>query len=200
MNGDWAGWLIGLVDGAFMGFYSQTRRNARRLTRLGIALLPLMMLLVGSCKTSQVSDNFLGQTKTAQFRAALFPDRVTAQGTDYHPASGYVSRAQKFVEGDPNALSRLTEQEIGYLFGKPSMERKDADARIWQYKASGCVVDFFFYDDKNAKNASPVSYIDYRLKADLEPGSAPRSEPVTAHSQSKCLRKIATGDFPTFGG
>lgn len=179
-----------------MGFYWHVRRNARRLSRLLLAMLPLMVLLVGSCKTSEVTDNFARKNDVTQLRAALFPDRV--ETADYHPAGGYVARAQDFVQSNPAALTKLTEQEIGFLFGKPSMERKDADARIWQYKTPSCVVDVFFYGDHNAQD--PVSYVDYRIKADLEQGAAPRTEPLPQQNQSKCLRKIVRGDFDSYRG
>ena len=183
-----------------MALYRHMRRNARRLTRLGFALVPLMMLLVGSCKVSEVSDNFTGQEKMAQLRSALFPDRAVERDGSYTPAGGYVSRAQKFVESDPAALTRLTEQEIGFMYGKPSMERKDADARVWQYKTASCVVDFFFYDDKDGRAESPVSYVDFRLKQDLDAATAPRTEPVSERGQGKCLKRIVSGSFDSFKG
>lgn len=183
-----------------MAFYCHMRRNARRLTRLGFALVPLMMLLVGSCKVSEVSDTFTGQEKASQLRAALFPDRAASHNGGYMPAGGYVSRAQKFVEGDPKALTRLTEQEIGFMYGKPTMERKDADARVWQYKTAACVVDFFFYDDKDGRDESPVSYVDFRLKQDLDGATAPRTEPVSERGQGKCLKRIVSGSFASTRG
>lgn len=182
-----------------MGFYGHMRQNARRLTRLGFALLPLMMLLVGSCKMSEVTDNFTGKDETARLRTALFPDRHVVKNEAYRPAGGYVLRAQKFVEGQPEALSRLTEKEIGYLFGKPSMERKDAEARVWQYRTDTCAVDVFFYES-GAEDGSPVSFVDYRIGADLDPEAAPRDEPLTERGQSKCLRRIVRGDFEPFNG
>lgn len=181
--------LVAAADSLFMAFYAHMRRNARRITRLVIAFLPLMMLLVGSCKTSQTGvTTFV--TGMDQLRAALFPDRAIARDADYHPAAGYVARARGFVVGDPAALEHLTQEDIGFIFGQPAMQRKDADARIWQYKSGACVVDFYFYDQPGQKEAS-VAYVDFRLKTDLIPGSAPRSEPVTLQSQSKCLKKIA---------
>jgi hypothetical protein len=197
---DGMGWLIGMVDQGLMALYLHARSNARRLTRLGLALLPLMMLLVGSCKVEEVSDNFAGQGQTAQLRAALFPDRAVAQG-EYHPAGGYVARALKFVEGRPDALTRLTDREIGFLYGRPTTERKDADARVWQYKTSACVVDFFFYDDaRDGNDESPVSFVDYRLRQDLDPESAPREEPVPDIGRTRCLKKIAGGAQPSTRG
>jgi hypothetical protein len=188
---DPAAWLLGVADGAFMGFYAHMRRNARRITRLAVAFLPLMMLLVGSCKTQSEGMNnlFIG---VDQLRAALFPDRIIARDeADYQPAPGYVSRARGYVEGDPASLQHLTEQEIKFMFGAPAMQRTDADARIWQYKSGACVVDFYFYDDPAHKGESAVAYVDFRLKEDLMPGGAPRTEPIALHSQSKCLKKIA---------
>lgn len=187
---DPSGFIVALADEAFMALYRAARRNARRLTRLGFALLPLMMLLVGSCKVSEVTDNFAGREKSAQFRAALFPDRAFASGGDYQPAGGYVSRAQDFVAGNPDSLTRLTEMEIGFLYGRPERERRDANARVWQYKTASCVVDFFFYDDKDNLGASPVSFVDFRLKKDLDPEAEPRTAPVSAPGQGKCLKKI----------
>jgi hypothetical protein len=186
---DPAAWLLGIADEAFMGFYAHMRRNARRITRLVIAFLPLMMLLVGSCKqSSTISDLFTG---VDQLRAALFPDRMIARDAAYQPAAGYVSRALGYVEGDPASLQHLTEQEIKFMFGEPAMKRRDADARIWQYKGGACVVDFYFYDDAAHKGESAVAYVDFRLHDDLLPGTAPRTEPVSLHAQSKCLKRIA---------
>jgi hypothetical protein len=76
------------------------------------------------------------------------------------------------------------------MFGDPTMQRRDADARIWQYKSGACVVDFYFYDDPAHKGESAVSYVDFRLKDDPASG-APRTEPVSLRGQSKCLKKIA---------
>lgn len=186
---------ITAVDEAFMGFYQQVQRNSRRAMRLMLALLPLVLLLVGSCKTSDTAANtFTAATPMAQFRAALFPDRAALADESYRPASGYVARARDYIEGDPESLNRLTEDEVAYIFGKPDMERRDADARIWQYRAPGCVVDFFFYDQKPGAGSgarSAVSYVDFRLQEDLEPGSAARMAVVPADSQSACLDKIA---------
>lgn len=172
-----------------MGFYAHIRRNAKRMTRLAVAFLPLMMLLVGSCKTqsSGMNDIFTGMD---ELRNALFPDRVIARDADYHPAAGFVTRARGYVEGDPASLQHLTEQEIKFMFGEPAMKRRDADARIWQYQGGACVVDFYFYDDASHKGQSAVAYVDFRLKNDLQ-GEAPRVETISLRSQSKCLKRIA---------
>jgi hypothetical protein len=190
---DPAGLLVDAVDGAFMGLYAQARSNAARMTRLGLTLVPLMMLLVGSCKTESASIHDSAQAGVDYLRTALFPDRVLARDAgDYAPAAGYVSRAQDFVAGDPATLMRLTQQEVAYLYGKPTMERRDADAKIWQYRSRACVVDFYFYEQEGHETESNVAFVDYRLKSDLVPGTPANDNPVTGRHQQRCLKKIAS--------
>ena len=155
------GHLAALLDGIFMFFYKHVYHNARRITRLAIAFLPLMMLLVGSCKTSEAPAAYGSNAGPEQFRTALFPDRVNFTGDAYYPAAGYIDRARRYVSGSPEAIEFLTGTEIAYLFGEPGMERHDADARVWQYQTENCTVDFFFYGEAGG---STVSYVDYRLR------------------------------------
>lgn len=174
--------FVALADRVLMMFYAQAARNIRSAARVLVALVPLVMLLVGSCKTAEMPGAYGGNAGDSQFRTALFPDRVNAVAADYKPAAGYVSRAQKFVTAAPEALTRLTTEEVSYIFGAPSVERHDAEATIWQYKVRGCVVDFYFYEGE--AGAAPVSYVDFRggdKAADI------------ADQQSACLRKIARG-------
>lgn len=156
--------LTAAADRMFMGFYGEVRKNARRISHLMITLLPLMMLLVGSCKTSELPGSYGGNASADQFRLALFPDRMLAGDTLYQPAAGYVSRAQKYIAGNPESLKLLTEQEVTFLFGRPDMERRDANAAIWQYTSDSCVIDFFFYDEPGLEDESRVAYVDQRTK------------------------------------
>lgn len=170
--------IVNALDRAFMSLYAHVRRNARRFMRLVALFLPLVLLLAASCKTSEMPGAYGSNAGPAQFRLALFPDQVHA-GVQYYPAAGYVSRARDYVAGDVSALTRLTEREVGYLFGKPEMERKDANARVWQYRTDSCVVDFYFY---GASDGRPVSYVDFRQSG----GAA-----ATPRARAKCLDKIA---------
>jgi hypothetical protein len=175
--------MIGRLDRGFMQFY----RNARRITRLAVALLPLMALLVGSCKTAEQPQAYNGSIGPEQFRGVLFPDRAGFQGANYSPAAGYVSAARGFVEDTPPALMMLTRQEIGYLYGRPALQRQDADAEVWQYKTGACVVDFYFY------GPDKLSYIDVRLKED---DMTFRAIPASARERSGCLHDVDAEDFP----
>jgi hypothetical protein len=183
-------WLAGTVDSALMLLYAHLRRNARRLSRLGLALLPLAVLLVGSCKTYESDTAYGGTQAPALFRLALFPDSRHAVSDDYQPARGYIARAQKYIAGEPAALTKLTEREIGYLFGKPSLERRDADARIWQYRTEGCVVDVYFYKNDAQKSGYDVSYVDFRSGEQLKVGGPIAEKPATSNHQSRCLRTL----------
>lgn len=175
--------LVAALDHVFMQFYAHARRNARRIAHLAIALLPLMVLLVGSCKTADVHGSYVKTSEAQRVRTAFFPDRVNFKGLEYYPAGGYIARAQKYVAQEPKALAALTDDEVGYLFGKPALTRHDADAKIMQYKAAACVVDFYFYGDKE------VAHIDVRLK---EAPAAALPEKV----REKCIgRVIDAGDF-----
>jgi hypothetical protein len=149
---------IGFLDRGLMAFYREIGQNTRRAVHIIVAILPLMMLLVGSCRTEDMPATYGSNAGAEQFRLALFPDRVHDASNDYRPAAGYVSRARTFVSGAPELLLRLTDREIEYMFGKPDMQRRDADARIWQYRAGDCVVDFYFY----GADKTPVSYVDAR--------------------------------------
>lgn len=193
-------WLVGAVDSAFMLFYAHLRRNARRLARLGLAMLPLAVLLVGSCKTYESATAYGSAEAPALFRQALFPDSrlAAAANDDYRPARGYINRAQKYISGDPEALMKLTEREISFLFGKPSMVRRDAAARIWQYRTDGCVVDVYFYKDEARQSGFDVSYVDFRSGEELKIGGPIANKPATQKNQSRCLRTlVSSGAAPS---
>lgn len=176
--------VINLLDRGLLFAYAEIRTNTRRLLNLIVALVPLMVLLVGSCKTSELPTAYGGSNKVSQLRMALFPDRpvTAAADADYTPATGYLKRARKFVQGEPEVLTQLTQEEVTYLFGKPKMERRDANARVWQYKNEGCVVDFYFYTEAGTSSA-PVSYVDYRLGG---------RDQADESQQGSCLKKIAS--------
>lgn len=169
------------LDNGFAFLCREARRNARRALHLVMAMLPLLALLVGSCKTSQ-STYLAGNAyeSPSTFQAALFPDRAGFQGVSYTPAAGYIRQARGFVEDAPQALMMLTRTEIGYIFGKPTLQRRDADAEVWQYKTEACVVNLYFYGNK------PLSFVDIRRTE----GNKLIAERPSLDEQSDCLRGI----------
>lgn len=186
--------IVDMLDRAMLSLYAGVRRNSRRIVRFVVVLLPLMLLLVGSCKTS-TPETAAYQPLAAEdrFRTALFPDRVNFTGMSYYPAEGYIARARSYVSDDPETLSMLTEQEITYLFGKPTMARKDAQASVWQYKTGTCVVDFYFYDQPGLEDESRVSFVDVRR---IGKDGRMQFKTVSEARKSDCFETVIDeGDF-----
>lgn len=155
---------------------------AQRL-RAVLVLMPLLMLLVGSCKTAELPGAYGSNAAPDQFRLALFPDQVRVKdATLYKPARGYVLRAQTYVASAPETLEKLTAREVDYLYGAPAWARKDtvAGANVWQYRQEDCVVDFYFYGDTDGRPA--VSYADVRQRHD--------ATPLQGDAQSGCLKAV----------
>ncbi|MBU6475893.1 MAG: hypothetical protein KGL10_01310 [Alphaproteobacteria bacterium] len=168
-----------LAERGFTLFCHHARRNARRISRLVLALAPLMVLMVGSCKTPQsayMADGAYVKVSARQLQKDLFPG--TSGGAD-RPAAGYIAEARDFVDNSPRALLMLTRADIGYIFGQPSFRRHDANAEVWQYKTRSCVIDFYFYGKK------PASYVDARLKD---------QSPVSGTRETQCLHDINADD------
>ena len=175
--------LVSIVDAAMMAFYASLRRNARRLARLTLAMVPMMMLLVGSCMTSQLPAVYGMGSGPEQTRTALFPDRAYAAQDSYKPAAGYVSRARSFVTSTPAVLHQMSEREITYIFGTHTQTRRDADAEVFQYVSDSCVVDFYFYAADNHPAARNVSHVDMRPRKITDNRETPQK-------RTQCLDRV----------
>jgi hypothetical protein len=161
----------------FTPFYRSIACYAHRIISL-IATL-VMLFMVGGCKATPVTNSAANVVAPAQeLQSFLFPDQAVTTAT-------YITRARNFVENMPQTMLMLTRDQIGYMFGKPSFHRHDADVEVWQYKTAACVVDFYFY----GKNQ--VSYIDTRHKDQT---------PAIASEVSSCLHTIDKKDFAGAGG
>jgi len=134
-------------------------------------ILPTLILLSGSSHADILSSNGMAANQS--------------------PNEAYITKVHNIVQNDPKYLLNLTKKEIGYLFGSPSFSRKDADAKVWQYKTKGCVVDFYFYDDKSLSDESSVSYIDMRFREELYPGSHSKTS-SSPKEQSRCLNDVVS--------
>lgn len=165
--------LVTLADAGLMRLYVQARRNASRIVRTAVALLPLIVLMVSSCKTAETASTL---TPAQQVRQALVPD---------HAAPAQSGRARAYVAAAPETLTLLTTREIGYLYGRPAFVRKDDGIQVWQYKTEGCLIDFYMYGDKTGADA--VSYVDVRRDGVLPVGR----EPLPAGVRTDCLRGLS---------
>ena len=160
--------LIDIIDRGLLTIYARVGMHLRRLMRLTVAVLPLVVLLVGSCKTAELPSAFHGRAADEQLRLALLPG---------YGGEATIERARDYVAAVPETMMSLTEREVSSLFGSPAVTRRDADAQIWQYRGEECVMDVYFY---GAGDSRPVTYVDYR-------GNASSSAPAS------CLNAIAPG-------
>jgi len=159
----------------FKPFYGSMARYAHRIISL-IATL-VLLFMVGGCKATPTTNTTSSIAPAQELQSFLFPEQAATTAT-------YISRARNFVESMPQTMMMLTRDQIGYMFGKPSFHRHDADAEVWQYKTSACVVDFYFYGKQQ------VSYIDTRHK---------NQTPATGSEISSCLHGIDKKDFAHAG-
>ena len=151
--------------------------------RLLTSVLPLMMLLVGSCKVEDLPGAYGGAGSPASFRLALFPDQLQAWGQqDYRPARGYIERAQRYIAGNPEAFELLSAREVVHVMGLPARRRRDADARVWQYADSDCVIDVYFYGETTGPAPALVAHTDVRRKGAF--GG------ISQRARENCLRQI----------
>ncbi|MDA0340382.1 MAG: hypothetical protein O3B74_02150 [Proteobacteria bacterium] len=51
------------------------------------------------------------------------------------------------TERDPERLLHMNRRTISGLLGKPEFVRREATARVWQYRIARCVLDLFLYDE-----------------------------------------------------
>jgi hypothetical protein len=84
------------------------------------------------------------------------------------------------LAADPQRFKGMSAAEIGGLLGKPSFQRKDAAAEIWQYygPSSACVLDLFIYPDQATLRVA---------HAEL------RSRGTGSSAASVCLKQILDG-------
>ena len=50
-------------------------------------------------------------------------------------------------ELDPRRLLRMRDGQVSDILGQPGFVRRDATARVWQYRTPACVLDLFLYDE-----------------------------------------------------
>ena len=51
------------------------------------------------------------------------------------------------TERDPERLLHMNRRTISSLLGKPEFVRREATARVWQYRIARCVLNLFLYDE-----------------------------------------------------
>lgn len=73
-----------------------------------------------------------------------------ARGTDSSASetkAGQQALAPAGPMTEPARLKGLNPLQVHAVLGKPGFTRRDAPAEIWQYRARGCTLDLFLYDE-----------------------------------------------------
>lgn len=114
--------------------------------RLGAHLGVLMVLILFGCETP---DNGLSAKKPSVPAKATDADgtvtKVKPQKTVVAPAT-IVTPPLNARDRDPRRLLHMNDKRVSSLLGAPQFVRKEAAARVWQYREKGCVLDLFLYD------------------------------------------------------
>ena len=72
------------------------------------------------------------------------PDNVT-------PGTKIVSVGPPFSGGerDPARLLKMREEKLTQILGRPGIVRREASARVWQYRTPSCVLNLYLYNEMN---------------------------------------------------
>jgi hypothetical protein len=114
--------------------------------RLGALLGVLMVLILVGCETpdhrpgvenasapAQANESGGTVTKVAPKKTAAVPPTL-------------VTPPLNARDRDPTRLLHMSDERVSSLLGTPQFVRKEAAARVWQYREKGCVLDLFLYD------------------------------------------------------
>ncbi len=88
--------------------------------------------------------------------AALPPPEPEAPATP-EPAP----QPQPDIDDDPEQLMGLAGGALAALLGEPGFRREDADAQVWQYRGSDCLLDVYLYRD-GEEMPHRVTYYEFR--------------------------------------
>lgn len=123
--------------------------NLGTVLRAGLTAVALSALVSG-CVTAP--DTAPGQTTKAVAKPApstptadkAFSDlRQASMHTAAKPPSRRITLSA--AERDPDRLRPLDPEAVTALIGAPGYVRHEGGAIVWQYMASGCVMDLFWY-------------------------------------------------------
>jgi hypothetical protein len=115
--------------------------RSKAFSRPAVWLALTLPLLLAACQMQQGPSH----PGAAGPGSALARPSDSARGA----ASGGPLPAVADLAADPGRFEGLSGTDVAGLLGKPSFQRRDGDAEIWQYygPSSACVLDLFVYPD-----------------------------------------------------
>jgi len=113
----------------------------------GATIGAMLLLTVQACQTPQpgsTSDDRAAATTgtVAPISSAAPKEPKDSSKQAVAPPSTPLLSAE---DRDPRRLLRMNRQSLATLLGKPQFVRREADARVWQYRSEACVLDLFLY-------------------------------------------------------
>ena len=115
------------------------RRGAFRKGRSRTFFLAAMLLTAACVADTAPPHN----TATAAPKAAPIPSATAA------PVPAALTATVSTVRADgAEKFSGMERAQVARLLGRPDFVRRDAPAEIWQYRAGGCILDLFLYEER----------------------------------------------------
>jgi hypothetical protein len=130
----------------------------------GAAVGAIMLVTLQACdKTGPAPGSTdIGSDPSAIASAA--PNRTFQDTRPKEPPVAPAKPALTDAERDPHRLLKMNLQSVSTLLGKPQFVRREASARVWQYRTELCVLDVFLYDTVSQLE---VIHYEFRSATDL---------------------------------
>jgi hypothetical protein len=128
-----------------------------------MAIIPMAIFFIGFLilKSGVMGNQAIENSASAASFASV------SQLQTPSPSANFLKSLQKWREDTvlrskiyykPHSLYELTAHDIKQLFGSPALSRQDGSARMIQYRAGQCVVDFYFQEQLDNR----IVYFEFR--------------------------------------
>lgn len=123
----------------------------------------LLLTFLQACETPRMG---LETDKTVDIKLARVQPAPVVPAPTLSPNPGGLPAEPLLSDEDrdPRRLLRMSRRTLSSLLGKPQLVRREARARVWQYRTKACVLDLFLYD---VASHYEVIYYEFRPASDL---------------------------------
>lgn len=127
--------------------------------RIGVALGALLLLTVQACETHQPGA---ASVERADAMVAAVPSTTTPRISNKSPRQASIAPPAPTLSAadrNPRRLLRMNPRGLSSLLGEPQFVRREAEARVWQYRSEACVLDVFLY---HVEATHEVTHFEFR--------------------------------------